>query len=106
MSTTEKLKQYQRQLRVERKEWGLCTTCGKRKPLENHVRCEACVRERKERLNRLRSERRAAGLCRDCGKPVFAEYSRCYEHYMYYQRASEKHLERRKIEKRKKEKTQ
>lgn len=109
MSTNEAKNKYQRQLRVERKEWGVCIECGKRPPFEGRVRCEVCLCRdllahhkttdsdaRKENLKKQRAERRAAGLCTDCGKPVYKEYSRCYEHYLRNKRASDNFREQHK----------
>lgn len=108
MPATERQKQYLKQLREERKEWGLCIECGKRPPFEGRVRCEVCLcrdllahhkttdsPKRKENVKKQRAERRAAGLCTDCGKPVYKEHSRCYEHYLKYKRASDKFREKK-----------
>lgn len=106
MATTQQ-KQYQKQLREERKQWGVCIECGKRPPFAGRVRCEECLcrdllahpstlsaeKQRKQTESRKakRAERRAAGLCINCGKPVYKDHTRCYEHYLKNKRASDKY---------------
>lgn len=83
---------YQKRLRAERKEWGLCVECGKKPPFEGRVRCEDCLCRDllahhntkdsdtvKANRKKRREERKAAGLCITCGKPAYKEYVRCYE---------------------------
>lgn len=109
MKATEQQKQYQKQLRAERKQWGLCIECGKRPPFNGRVRCEVCLcrdllvhhsttdsPQRKENLKKLRAERRAAKLCIICGKPAYKEHTRCYECYLKNKRASDKYREQHK----------
>ena len=84
-------------LKKERREWGVCTDCGKARPAENHVRCAECLyKDQIRAINRpqmdaqqrkhlaeirkaLRDKRRAAGLCIMCGKEAYKAYTRCYE---------------------------
>lgn len=104
MATTQQQKQYQKQLREERKQWGVCVECGKRPPFNGRVRCEVCLcrdllahhsttdsPKRKDARKKQRAERRKMGLCTDCGKPVYKEHSRCYECYLRNKRASDKY---------------
>lgn len=107
MATTQQQKQYQKQLREERKQWGVCTECGKRPPFNGRVRCEVCLcrdllahhsppspeqrAKQTENQRKRRAERRATGLCINCGKPVYREYTRCYECYLKNKRAGDKY---------------
>lgn len=85
-----------KRLYEERKEWGVCVTCGK--PLRNGektVSCQDCITDRakyrednrqhirdnaRDRMNRYR----AAGLCVFCGKPVVEGKKLCQYHRDYY----------------------
>ena len=66
-----------RRRRRTRKEAGLCTSCGRRRPEENRSVCEPC-REARRALDRRRySARRAAGRCVRCTQPTVEGLSRC-----------------------------
>lgn len=77
---TEKTKEYLRKKGKERRqafrELGLCTSCGKRKPLPGHVRCGECnaYNRRKKKEYRLRDGKLTIEMldgvtrCRKCGK--------------------------------------
>ena len=52
-------------------------------------------RIRREKGKALRDYRKANGLCDVCGKPVYKNYSKCYEHYIYYKRYEEKRREKK-----------
>ena len=56
---------------------GLCTTCGRERPVEGVAVCEGCrsIRRARERERYLR--RRAEGRCVRCCEPVPAGASRC-----------------------------
>lgn len=97
----------QKQLRADRKAWGLCVECGKKPPFNGRVRCEDCLcrdllahhktkdsQQRMDKRKRIRAERKAAGLCIWCGKPVYRSYVRCYECYIKNRRARNKYREK------------
>lgn len=66
-----------RRRRGERRDAGLCTSCGHRPPADGRTVCEPC-REARRALDRRRYDaRRAAGLCVRCARPTFAGSSRC-----------------------------
>ena len=49
---------------LRRKELGLCTTCGKERPIETKVSCQKCIDRNKNRKLSLISN----GLCGNCGR--------------------------------------
>ena len=63
--------------RRERREAGLCTSCGNRLPVEGGAVCEPCREARRADERELYAARRAAGLCGRCGGPVFKGTSLC-----------------------------
>ena len=63
--------------RRERREAGLCTACGERKPVEGGAVCEACREARRASEKKLYESRRAAGLCGRCGGVALAGASTC-----------------------------
>ena len=56
----------------ERREKGMCLSCGKRRPAPDRTRCEPCALKRREadreRFRRRTADRVARGLCPRCGK--------------------------------------
>ena len=56
---------------------GLCTSCGRRPPVEGGATCEPCLEARREAERQVYAERRAMGLCTRCGVPTFDGVSRC-----------------------------
>ena len=72
---------YHRQT-AERREKGLCLTCGNRPPAPERTRCEPCAAKKRPgdraRYRRQAAERVALGLCPKCGKRAPApERSQC-----------------------------
>ena len=66
-----------RRRRRERRDAGLCTSCGRRRPEDDRSVCEPC-REAKRALDRRRySARRAAGCCVRCSQTTVGGLSRC-----------------------------
>ena len=63
--------------RVEWKDAGLCTSCGRCRPADGRSVCETC-REAQRAAERARYHaRRAAGRCVRCGQLAFQGFSRC-----------------------------
>ena len=56
---------------------GLCTSCGRRPPVEGGATCEPCREARQAAERQIYAERRARGLCGRCGVPTFNGVSRC-----------------------------
>ena len=72
---------YHRQT-AERREKGLCLTCGHRPPVPGRTRCEPCAAKKRpsdrDRYRRQSAERVARGLCPKCGhRPPAPERSQC-----------------------------
>lgn len=105
------MREYQRNLRAERKRLGICTVCGKENAFSPYVRCAACiekvaikdatylsqldaVRKKKIRASQKQSrqkifqKRKALGFCPKCGKrkPVAGKKlcERCLVKYREY----------------------
>ena len=80
-----------KRLRAQRKEQGICTTCGKNNTDGVHSNCEYCRAKKRiynidyRRLNRPPKTQREIydeqGLCIYCGKPRKDGYKLCNEHY-------------------------
>ena len=66
-----------RRRRRERRDAGLCTSCGHRPPAAGRSVCEPCRNARRAFDRRRYDARRAAGLCVRCARPTFAGSSRC-----------------------------
>ena len=100
------------------KEHGICVECHQEEAAKGKTRCLYCLskraeqrRERESKLTKeelaeknctrrekgkaLRDYRKANGLCDICGKPVYKNYSKCYEHYIYYKRYEKKRREKK-----------
>lgn len=69
-----------------RKEEGVCTACGKRKPEEGKAKCGICLNKNKEGSRAWRAhmdggiprvERTSYGLCYVCGNPLDGEWKLC-----------------------------
>lgn len=59
---------YQRELRAERKAAHQCATCGRKLRATQNLYCEPC-RERRNELNRAKARKAAErGVCVKCGK--------------------------------------
>lgn len=96
-------KECSKRLYHERKEWGVCATCGKpRRNGETTVMCVHCLEKRakmrqenREKINEYARARRqrfkAQGLCIDCGKPAIQGQTRCEYHKEYYAWTARKH---------------
>ena len=72
---------YHRQT-AERRDKGLCLTCGHRPPVPGRTRCEPCAAKKRPgdraRYHRQATERVAHGLCPKCGhRPPAPERSQC-----------------------------
>ena len=93
------------------KEHGICVYCKQADAAPGRTKCLNCIsltaekrrerdsklsdeereernRKKRERGKALREYRKANGLCLTCGKPVYKNYSRCYEHYLYFKRVN------------------
>ena len=69
-----------KELYHQRKNSGVCVSCGKQKPVPDRVRCEQCLdKDRQE--NRLKREMlKSLGICARCGKvSVFKGETLCPE---------------------------
>lgn len=98
----ERKREGMRRLREERKAWGLCSNCGAKRDVSNHLQCSKCLcsktlsrikkeeaetpEHRAERLRKMRVQKaklreyRAKNhLCLSCGKPAYKGLTRCYE---------------------------
>ena len=99
------------------KDHGICVDCHQEEAAKGKTRCLYCLSKRAEQrreresklteeelaeINRIKREksqkqrdfRKANGLCDVCGKPVYKNYSKCYEHYIYYKRYEKKRREK------------
>ena len=66
-----------RRRRKDRRDAGLCTSCGRRRPEDNRSVCKPC-REARRALDRRRyAARKAAGRCVRCTQPTVGGLSRC-----------------------------
>ena len=100
------------------KDHGICVYCKREKAAPGKVMCLNCAsilaekkrakynqvseeereernRKKREQSKALRDYRKENGLCITCGKPVYKNYSRCYEHYIYFKRVDRKRREAR-----------
>ena len=66
-----------RRRRRARRDAGLCTSCGRRRPADNRSVCEPCREEERTTERARYAARRAAGLCVRCAQPTFSGSSRC-----------------------------
>ena len=104
---------YMREYYHLRKKLGLCPACGKKRDLENRVKCSGCLykdvirhigrpttetAEQKARRKELRDQRRENGLCILCGKPAYKGYTRCYECHLKNNRLAAERRRRNKKE--------
>ena len=56
--TTQEMREYMREKRIERKQKGLCVQCGSRKHAPGRVSCEVCLaRMRQSKTDRVRRNR-------------------------------------------------
>lgn len=62
-------KTYDTQKVIRRKERGLCSRCGKRPPIKNHVSCQECV----DKAEASRQEIKEQGICTSCRKEPVVE---------------------------------
>lgn len=74
-----KAKEYKNKLYKERRERGICTDCGKRKPMPRKTRCGICLETRAEWQRKARARknkpsareyREVNHLCYFCGNPI------------------------------------
>lgn len=100
------------------KDHGICVDCHQEEAAKGRTRCLHCLsiraeqrrkresklteeelaeknRIKREKSQKLRDYRKANGLCDVCGKPVYKNYSKCYEHYIYYKRYEKKRREKK-----------
>ena len=63
--------------RRERRDAGLCTSCGRRRPEDNRSVCEPCRKARRALDRRRYAARKAAGRCVRCRQPTVGGLSRC-----------------------------
>ena len=100
------------------KEHGICVDCHQEEAAKGRTRCLTCLslraeqrqkynsklteeeraernRIKREKSKALRDYRKANGLCDVCGKPVYKNYSKCYEHYIYYKQYEKKRREKK-----------
>lgn len=77
------MRDYQKEQTKKRREQGICTRCGKRKPDSTHVMCAVCRGKNQTGMNRTDNgkERVKKGLCYWCGEPVKPGYKICQKHY-------------------------
>ena len=66
-----------RRRRRERRDAGLCTSCGRRRPEDNRSVCEPCREARRARDRRRYVAKRAAGCCVRCNQTTVGGLSRC-----------------------------
>ena len=66
-----------RRRRRERRDAGLCTSCGQREPADGRSLCEPCRNVRRTYDRRRYDARRAAGSCVRCARSTFEGQSRC-----------------------------
>ena len=101
------------------KEHGICIQCHQEDAAPGRTRCLNCLsimaenqrrhrnklteeereeikRKKREQSKALRDYRRENGLCLVCGKPVYKNYSKCYEHYLYFKRIDRERREAKK----------
>lgn len=101
------------------KDHGICVDCHQYEAAKGKTRCLNCLsimaeqrrkreskltaeeiaeknRIKREKSQKLRDYRKANGLCTVCGKPVYKNYSKCYEHYIYYLRYERKRRQEKK----------
>ena len=96
-------KESAKKLYRERREWGVCITCGK--PRLNGETTKSCVKckeakaeyrkQNRQHIRETTKERmdryRAAGLCIYCGKPTVPGLRLCTYHREYYIKADRKY---------------
>ena len=93
------------------KDHGICVYCKREKAAPGRAMCLNCAsivaekrrakysklseeeraernRKKREQSKALREYRKENGLCLVCGKPVYKNYSKCYEHYIYFKRVN------------------
>ena len=63
--------------RRERRDAGLCTSCGRRRPEDDRSTCEPCRQARRAIDRRRYGARKAAGRCVRCSQPTVRGLSRC-----------------------------
>lgn len=79
----------------KRKERGVCTRCGKTKPVEGKLMCQECADEQKEYRNKNRQFFRENNLCVRCGKnKVFGDEKECPECLAYMAEVNKKSREK------------
>ena len=101
------------------KDHGICVDCKEVEAAPGKTRCLNCLsiraekrrekdsklteeeraeinRIKREKSQKLRDYRKANGLCDICGKPVYKNYSKCYEHYLYHKRVTRQRNEAKK----------
>lgn len=85
----EKNKESLKKLRQKRIEAGICTVCGKRKPVEGLKYCDQCRKRINARRRELADLKREVPVflygdgqhCSVCGKPVLKDSKLCPEHH-------------------------
>ena len=87
-----------RELYKKRKDAGVCTRCGKRKPMSGRPICIECharaTRNRKTKIDGIpRSEYPNYGLCYFCGAPTYKDFKECKSCYERLERMRERKRE-------------
>ena len=86
-----------RELYKKRKDAGVCTRCGQRKPMIGRPICIEChvraVRNRKPKRGKPRSEYPNHGLCYFCGSPTYKDFKVCKSCYERLERLRERKRE-------------
>lgn len=100
----ETINQAARDRTASRKLAGLCTRCGKRKPMNGRAMCDVCLaRKRRQRRRRIegtkipRSERNWYGLCTICCRPVKEGLTTADRPYKLCERCTENRVKASKI---------
>ena len=75
----------QREIRLTRRQSGLCYDCGCVVGILSSVRCDECYTKKKNQDRRFREWRKSSGLCVKCGSDdvvTSGESARCLDCYM------------------------
>ena len=85
----EKKREKDKRLYHERKEKGLCVSCGK-PTVDGKSKCEKCIVYDREYHQNRKNRFREQGLC-PCGKPRYKDYKLCYECLIKSRRYAHEH---------------
>lgn len=101
-----RVSEYNKRIRKERKQKGLCTACGKKQARENKTLCNICANKQKrnnEKYMRKKAEsqgkdmiqrqfRTSLGMCYICGKAVSPENRNFCHECLERQRSKAEHM--------------